>query len=617
MARKTENLTLRGQGISIYHLKKIMTGSQANVVNRIMFCLQNSKNLIYGDGDTLYVQRTLKEWINDLEIWYDNGKHKKVGKSTISAVFKVLVNSGILMKHENNTKTPSYTVNESLLAYRLSKKVPGLNFNIDFEENDCRYNSDMSQLSRNNVEEKWKQNRNNLETKWNIKPETKWDNNRENLGIKWEQSRNKIEDEHVEKSGIDGIFASDTYTNTSTYTNNKSYKSKDSDLREKITIKKQKMNSNLQSNLQQNETENLFQYNKSDKSNKSISEEDKFIKNSKKGSGCSDQKSTIVQDMFAIWQDEFPLLEELLNLEKSRWLKSSYDSVFSKDLEEFRLYLRRVKTSKFIVEKPHLLNMKWLLDFDQISEIRAGNYTTCDPDNPSLELRNFTTDWQWRIEAKRGSWISECVRMRILQKLGPHLYALWFGSLHMDTNNSGELECMDFYSNHKPNATNYARKIGKEIQAEIYANCQQIKSEETNETDEYIKPNIQNQSNDEIVKIDLNQFCKTKTLNPRPPAPLPESQISLEVAEKIMEIWNASIKEKYRENLNEEKTKILNEVFVNSFDKDYKQVEEFMETLKRTMVFRTRPYMPNVLWILNADTIRQIRGGFFEFTDAA
>jgi hypothetical protein len=502
MGKKFET-TIDGKKITLKDLQSVMSGAKALIINRILYYSITKKFIVCNDSGDLYIRKSLREWSSDLERWYENGNKRCVSKSCVSKVFGDLLKDGVLIKLDaNDSRVAAYKVSVEELKNRLKHLFFDVHFRSTLVGNSEHFDRKIAT---------------NLEQKCN--------ESTMKVGRKCNESTTKVDIKTQATQGVEPLFGPGTYTYTSTYTNNKSHKSEEFGLRENFSTKRE------------------F---RDDKSDKSIFEKSNFIKNNKKNSelfqqsdiqntindvqnvgiickkesNCSKQKCTIVQDMFEIWQEEFPLLEEQLNLEKSSWLKSAYDSVFNKDLQEFRTYLRRVKTSKFITEKPHLLNIKWLLDFGHIAEIRAGNYSTCAPDNPSTELNNLKNDCLEMIELKRAPRICMEIRKRMLEKLGPHLYTQWFGSLHIEINDdSGEFDCMDYYFNRNSNAAKYANAVHKEIQAETNARYERAN----------ITTNTQNKDENEIVKIDFNQFCKPKTINPRSSAPLQKSQMNPEI----------------------------------------------------------------------------------------
>jgi hypothetical protein len=269
--------------------------------------------------------------------------------------------------------------------------------------------------------------------------------------------------------------------------------------------------------------------------------------------------------------------------------------------------LRRVKTSKFIVEKPHLLNMKWLLEFDKIDDIQSGLYGALNPDNPGYEYRDLQRDCIEKIKAKRELWACEVVRKHLLEKLGVYLYEAWFGRLFMRLDGDGKLVYTDMYGKHDQKIVEYLNAICRELQPKINAKPPE-------KLPKYFDNNVQYTA-EETVHID--QIWKPKTINPKPPEELHESQISMDIAEKMLKIWNDSLPPKLSEKMNKEKSKLLNEAFVHSFNSDYGEVENFMKKLKNSVICRNRYCLVCIELIFDSDLIRKILGGFYDFVEVA
>jgi hypothetical protein len=95
MAQKTQKIMLGGQELHLKHLEGIMTKTHSLVLSRLLYYLQNDKFVRTFDG-AKYVQKSLLDWTKSLEIRFQNGKVKKLSKSSVSHAFSVLIEKGFV-----------------------------------------------------------------------------------------------------------------------------------------------------------------------------------------------------------------------------------------------------------------------------------------------------------------------------------------------------------------------------------------------------------------------------------------------------------------------------------------------------------------------------------------
>lgn len=118
-------------------------------------------------------------------------------------------------------------------------------------------------------------------------------------------------------------------------------------------------------------------------------EETSIDTNVGKGNSCGKSSQQTVQRMFQIWQKEFPDSGEVLTKQVSAWLKAAFDEKFSKNFYEWSCYLRKVKTSSFIMERSHLQRLNWILSFETITKIQQGGYDVSEPEADPEELKRY------------------------------------------------------------------------------------------------------------------------------------------------------------------------------------------------------------------------------------
>jgi hypothetical protein len=90
-------------------------------IDKNQFCHDNGLNV-------KYVRKSLDEWLEDLSIWFANGRTRRMSKFTLCKVFKTLVNDGLLHKFKDGQNISGYGVNEKVLVYRIKQHNPELRF---------------------------------------------------------------------------------------------------------------------------------------------------------------------------------------------------------------------------------------------------------------------------------------------------------------------------------------------------------------------------------------------------------------------------------------------------------------------------------------------------------
>jgi hypothetical protein len=402
MAQKTQKIMLGGQELHLKHLEGIMTKTQSLVLSRLLYYLQNDKFVRTFD-EAKYVQKSLLDWTKSLEIRFQNGKVKKLSKSSVSHAFSALMEKGfVTCKHR--AKMRCFGVDEEKILHTICANFA------------CFLHTNCTQFA------------------------------------------SSLHDKTLDSQGLDGNSGHGTYTYTNTYTKyNKSHKSDKSDERTVNFSKNPKKDSETPVKLG-----DVIKKLQQDPANTSSEQTSNSVPAS---------KTTIVQDMFEIWQEEFPLLNERLTREKSSWLKEAFDTAFHCDLDEFLLYLKRVKTSEFITTRAYLLNMKWLLNFENIEAIKNNGYGSCDPFEQSEEMFKAEYELRENIEKINESKICRMVRQIILSNFGLYLYISLVSSLDFVENEDGELVCYDENASINEDASAYANAVLRQLQNEPPESC--------------------------------------------------------------------------------------------------------------------------------------------------
>ena len=557
MKKKSYELVIRGQKVTLRDLQSIMPNSKALVVSKLLYYLATNKFIVFGGGGAPYVRRSLQEWVDDLELWFTNGSKRKISRSAVCVAFKDLVNEGIVTYINDNSRIRAYSIFESALIGKLSEIV-GFEFD-SYSEYPDDYICELEQICTKNVHSL---NESEQYCTQNV--------------LNLNETGRKLNVQSPDTQGFDGISCQATLTDTIHLQNNKSYKSEDSDFKSKNNFQNNQKSNSL--NLQQNEQ------------TKNIGAVAKHVIPQMKSAELK-QKSTIVQNMFNVWQEEFPLLDEKLNIQKSQWLKRAHDSVFSGNLEEFKTYLKQVKASQFITEKPHLLTLKWLLDFNNLADIRSGKYA-------SQNIKERAFEANIKIKYLKENDICKQVRYEILEQLGCFLYSRWFWNLSLKLEEHDKIQCLDCESKIDQKATDYVNHIYQVMLVAGYLPTLTNVNAESNSHFAKEQNNEESACNNQNNELQLEELSTMK--------------VNQEVAKKMIEIWNRELPIA-SENLTDKKAVVLNEAFENRFSCSYDQFVKYLNTVKKTLISRTRPYLLSILWILDCDTICKMRDGFYEF----
>jgi hypothetical protein len=367
-------IILRGQKITLRDLQSVMPNSYALIINKLLYYVTKRKFVIYPGGSNMpFVRRSLQEWSNDLELWFDNGNKRKMSKTRICQIFKKLVQDGIVKYVNYNSRIRAYAVCENNLIHKISEII-GLKF---------QKGKEWPEDSIDESEHKFNENATFQHEKAIIQHEKAM----------------KVNDKPQENQGLSGNFGTGTYTYTDTGTYNKSHKSEEK-------------------NFSKNESQMVGAI-LHDSSDPDVA-----------------HTSTTVQDMFRVWQEEFPDSAERLNGRSASRLKAAYDSSFNEDLMAWRNYLRKVKTSEFIMDRPHLLCLKWLLSFDVIGNIGRGAYDVREPEPDMTEVaaqqNAMKGELRQQIETLEEAEICKRQRLKILSEIGPSAYRAWFVNVSME-----------------------------------------------------------------------------------------------------------------------------------------------------------------------------------------
>jgi len=173
------------------------------------------------------------------------------------------------------------------------------------------------------------------------------------------------------------------------------------------------------------------------KSNKSINQKILEEKTEEKAEIISDNpKSTIVQDMIKIWNQEFPNQKIIsgsteqvgmihLTKQLARFLVASFKLKFENCLKKWKRYLRLIKTSAYLMGEKFKLSVQWVIKFLTIDRIRAGELGVDESKIP-VDALEIELKAQQHADSVEESDICKKFRHQIIKKLSPAVYLSWF-----------------------------------------------------------------------------------------------------------------------------------------------------------------------------------------------
>ena len=147
-------------------------------------------------------------------------------------------------------------------------------------------------------------------------------------------------------------------------------------------------------------------------------------------------RSTIVQDMIKIWNQEFPNQKIIsgsteqvgmihLTKQLARFLVASLKLKFENCLEKWKRYLRLIKTSTYLMGEKFKLSVMWVIKFLTIDRIRAGELGV---DESKIQIDQSEIEQKAIAHADSVEESETCKQFRheIIKKLSPAVYLSWF-----------------------------------------------------------------------------------------------------------------------------------------------------------------------------------------------
>lgn len=163
------------------------------------------------------------------------------------------------------------------------------------------------------------------------------------------------------------------------------------------------------------------------KSNKSKMLNDNSVKN------ISISRTTPVQNMLKVWNEEFSQKHVILDKTLARFLVAAFKIKFDSCLEKWRTYLKTIKTSAFLMSEKFKLSIRWVIKFLTIDRIRAGELGV-DSSKIPVDRSKIYEKTVEHVENVQESQRCKSFRKKIAKMLSPEIYMAWFTKVRIYDN---------------------------------------------------------------------------------------------------------------------------------------------------------------------------------------
>jgi DNA-binding Lrp family transcriptional regulator len=165
---------------------------------------------------------------------------------------------------------------------------------------------------------------------------------------------------------------------------------------------------------------------KEDVSGKTIPE-----KSSIEDSSLPKPKTTTVQDMVKELKSELPELQLTLNKNLAKEFVAAFKIKFKSSMEEWRKFLKLIKTSAYLMSEKFKLTIGWILKFSTIDRLKLGELgvKVLQIFDNKLTDEELQTEVEQRIFGIEEPENHKVIRKQILEKFSKATYLAWFKDL--------------------------------------------------------------------------------------------------------------------------------------------------------------------------------------------
>lgn len=155
------------------------------------------------------------------------------------------------------------------------------------------------------------------------------------------------------------------------------------------------------------------------------------LKNQNKTESLQKQKSTIAQDMLAVWNQVIGKAPAKMSKDLARHLVAAYKAKFSQggDLKSWKHYCHLIASSDYLMGENFKLSLMWALKFATIERILNFDLGVKERAQHQENMEDFEQQALEHIQSVDESPLCLDVRRKLLKLYGAKTYVAWFKSL--------------------------------------------------------------------------------------------------------------------------------------------------------------------------------------------
>ncbi|CAO5679105.1 MAG: hypothetical protein HEEMFOPI_01225 [Holosporales bacterium] len=136
-------------------------------------------------------------------------------------------------------------------------------------------------------------------------------------------------------------------------------------------------------------------------------------------------KTNTANEMIDLWNQFFPKSHATLNKDLSKNLVAAYKLKFKSDMEQWKLYLKKIESSSYLTGESFKLSLYWGLKFLTIDRIGQGDFGVKEI-VVAPKIEDLKTKVEIHITSLNESDRLKAVRLKIATVIGYQSYLSWF-----------------------------------------------------------------------------------------------------------------------------------------------------------------------------------------------
>ncbi|MBW8308657.1 MAG: hypothetical protein K0M45_03285 [Candidatus Paracaedibacteraceae bacterium] len=163
-------------------------------------------------------------------------------------------------------------------------------------------------------------------------------------------------------------------------------------------------------------------------SNNQTKQVKKFTQENGQNKTSESTKNTTIQEMISFWNQIFPNEKVTLNRDLAPLLLSAFKVKFKSDMFQWKHYCKTIESSQYLTGKSFKLSIYWVLKYQTIDRIRAGEFGV---KNVPIPGEQQMLEKEFQVQIMHLSEPEKCkeVRLKILKLYGAYVYKHWFHPL--------------------------------------------------------------------------------------------------------------------------------------------------------------------------------------------